>query len=278
MIEKIKQSVKKILKSKSKYFPSPFDKLFYDLTIEEKIFNFEGWGMKTMHSSPWEGGFRNKAFLSANDELKTNFELVNLTTKHVDTLLWRHWIVTYSLRHAIEFTDQNSINLVECGVAEGVTAFFLLKELKEQKELGLIKNYSLHCYDAWEQMREEYLLKTEKSCIGKFSNLNIELVKRNLSEFSDNVVYHQGYIPDSLKVPPSAPESISFLHIDLNSVIPTQAALEFFYPKILRGGTILFDDYGDKSYSGTKECADRFFSEKPGSLMPLPTGQAIYFL
>ncbi len=73
------------------------------------------------------------------------------------------------------------------------------------------------------------------------------------------------------------PQKISYLHIDLNSARPTRFALEFFFPRLLKRGIIVFDDYGSKNYKDTKIVVNKFFKDKPGILMPLPTGQAIYY-
>ena len=91
------------------------------------------------------------------------------------------------------------------------------------------------------------------------------------------MVFHQGYIPESLNKKPDAPDSIFYLHIDLNSAKPTESALDFFYPRLVPGGVILFDDYGWDAYEDTKNAIENFFTNKPGILMKLPTGQAIYF-
>ncbi len=234
---------------------------------------FDGWGMKTVHELPWNGGIRNEFFISANQDVKKYFDFssddgVNLS--NIDGLLWRHWIVSYCVRHAVEFTGKD-LNLVECGVCDGLTAFFALRELN-----GLGSSARMHLYDAWMPMRKESLLESEKDSAGNYSNITIERVKNNLSEF-DNVIYHPGYIPESLYSEPSSPEKISYLSIDLNSADPTTAALEYFFPRLLRGGLVLFDDYGWVGYGPTKKCVDKFFADKPGILMPLPTGQAIYY-
>jgi len=47
--------------------------------------------------------------------------------------------------------------------------------------------------------------------------------------------------------------------------------------KLVKGGIILFDDYGWAGYEDTKKAIDSYFSEKSGILMKLPTGQAIYY-
>lgn len=234
---------------------------------------FDGWGMKTTHELPWNAGVGNDYFIRASQDVKKQFDFsgdggVNLS--NIDELLWRHWIVSYSVRHVIEFTDKD-LDLVECGVCDGLSAYFALSDLRGVGGLG-----RMHLYDAWAPMRNENLLESEKHLIGDYSNISLQRVKKNLSEF-DNVVYHPGYIPESLHVKPSPPEKISYLHIDLNSATPTIAALEFFFPRLMRGGVVLFDDYGWNNHRPTKKSVDQFFADKPGILMPLPTGQAIYY-
>ena len=103
------------------------------------------------------------------------------------------------------------------------------------------------------------------------------MTKRNLSEFSNNIVYHKGHIPNTLNSKPESPGTIFYLHIDLNSSKSTLATLEFFYPRLVPGSVILFDDYGWDQYEDTKNTVELFFNKKSGILMKLPTGQAIYF-
>ncbi len=73
------------------------------------------------------------------------------------------------------------------------------------------------------------------------------------------------------------PNTLNVKSNDLNSAKPTESALDFFYPRLVPGGVILFDDYGWDAYEDTKNAIENFFTNKPGILMKLPTGQAIYF-
>ena len=65
-----------------------------------------------------------------------------------------------------------------------------------------------------------------------YDELSIDITKNNLREFDADIVYHKGYIPDSLESEPKSPNSISYLHIDLNAVNPTMDVLSFFLPNI----------------------------------------------
>jgi len=250
--------------------------------IKKNFFNkpkFSGWGMTSIHEPPWLKDDEGKKFLEIHNYIKNNFAFnkkIQGTTKDImDDLLWRHWIVSYAVKHATKFAKTENYNLVECGVEWGYTAFFALKTLANNDKK--INSFSMHLYDAWQDMREEELLKSEYWHVNLYKNLDIESTKKNLIEFKENLIFHQGYIPDSLTKKPDPPDAIFYLHIDLNSAKPTESALEFFYPRLVVGGVILFDDYGWDAYEDTKNTIENFFKDKPGLLMKIPTGQAIYF-
>ena len=86
----------------------------------------------------------------------------------------------------------------------------------------------------------------------------------------------KGHIPNVFVENPG-PSELSWLHIDLNSSMPTLKTLEQFVPKLLPGGVVLFDDYAHGGFRETREVADEYCSKVNGLLFPLPTGQAIFF-
>lgn len=249
--------------------------------IKKKFFDkpkFIGWGMTTIHEPPWLNNSEGEKFLEINEFIKRKFmfskKIQGISSEIMNDLRWRHWNVAYAVKHAIKFAKTENYTLVECGVEWGYTAFFALRTISNEIEKS---KFSMHLYDAWEDMKEEGLLESESWHVNLYKKLDIDLTRKNLSEFSNNIVYHKGHIPDSLISKPESPESIFYLHIDLNSSKPTLATLEFFYPRLVSGGVILFDDYGWEQYEDTKNTIKLFFEKKSGILMKLPTGQAIYF-
>jgi O-methyltransferase len=250
-----------------------------------KDVTFLGWNMATTHALPWDDRYRWDTFRKTSESVKKEFEFnpdTGINPENIDDLKWRHWFLIFCLHFALEFEkipkndSKNPLNFVECGVADGITSYFLLNELDSVK--GDVK-YTLHLYDSWEPMREDQLVPSEFKNIGAYENSDLDRTKKNLSRFLENIVIHKGFIPESLTAdPPSPTDSIAFMHIDLNSSSPTLAALEFFYPKMTTGGVIVFDDYGWKEYRETKEIIDTFFSSKPGILLKMPTGQGLFFV
>ena len=52
---------------------------------------------------------------------------------------------------------------------------------------------------------------------------------------------------------------ISLLHLDMDLYEPTLAALEAFWPRILTGGVVLFDEYAIREWPGETEAVEEFF-------------------
>lgn len=240
---------------------------------------FVGHGMKINHEPPWLDEPKDSVFNQASKDIKKfQFGVVHSTgidVHRIDELLWRHWIVSYSTKHAMKYAKTSEHNFVECGVGDGLSAFYTLREI--QHGLKDLTNIKFHLFDSWGPMKEKDLLDSEIESKDRYSELKLDITKSNLKEFENFIVYHKGYIPEIFNESPKPPSSIEYLHIDLNSTKPTINCLEYFFPKLVIGGVILFDDYGWSNHLDTKHAVDKFFKDKPGILMHLPTAQAIYF-
>ena len=70
-------------------------------------------------------------------------------------------------------------------------------------------------------------------------------------------------------------EESSFLHIDMNCVYPEAEALKYFWDKLVKGGMVIFDDYGWAVYYEQKQAHDLFAESKGVKIVTLPTGQGL---
>lgn len=69
----------------------------------------------------------------------------------------------------------------------------------------------------------------------------------------------------------SAPEFVenhpgvrfSLIHFDCDLYAPTKAALEAFWPRLSRGGIMLFDEYSIHDWPGETKAVDEYFADKP---------------
>lgn len=227
--------------------------------------SFAGWGMLNYHAKPWDDDAWTH-FVAAGNRARDSFEHgleadTGVTSENVDTLLWRHWIVSFCVRQSSVAVAQEPVTLVECGVGDGLTSFFACTEAEH---LGL--TYRLHCYDTWGVVDTDV---KESS----YSDLALDRTQRNLTGFP--VEFHPGKIPDTLDE--SAPKSVNYLSIDLNAALPTIQALNFFVPRLAPRAVVIFDDYGHRGYEETRRAVDEFFVGRAGALMKLPTGQAVWF-
>lgn len=286
---KIKKKIKNLLykhpKAKEK-----IEHFFSKAPLLRRILNigfeptFSGWGLTTFTHTPWgdatDLGSLEIKFNEANDTViawvkSDSFKLTQFKPSDrlemLRILMWRHYIVFWSAAFAARNTNVKKKNIVECGVCDGLTSFFAISALVYHGEA-----WGAFLYDAWEAMRADLLLDSEKSKQGEYSYLDVELTKANLACFGGDIVFNKGYIPESFSVS-NNPENIVWLHLDLNSATPTIAALEYFWERIAPGGVVLFDDYNLPGYEDTRNLVIAWLNGKNGTMFPLPTCQALIF-
>jgi hypothetical protein len=233
---------------------------------------FSGWGMTTDTLPPWAaGGDRlTHEFISVHSDLidrvrrgqfhLSQFEDAPDKTKVLQGLMWRHYLVFWSARHAARASDAPTKTLVECGVCDGLTAFFAMRAMERTPFAAVL-------YDAWEGI-------TTPS--GSYSGIALEATRRNLQDYKGEATFVKGFLPQSFANAP-LPSDIVWLHIDLNAAQATTAVLETLSSRMLPGGVILFDDYGWRDYQDTKAAIETFTGGMRGQLLALPTGQAMFF-
>ncbi|PQA60351.1 TylF/MycF/NovP-related O-methyltransferase [Siphonobacter curvatus] len=98
-----------------------------------------------------------------------------------------------------------------------------------------------------------------------------EQVQETFKDFNVRII--KGAIPDTL--PQADTEQICFLSIDMNAVVPEVAALEHFWPKLVRGAVVIFDDYGFPTCEAQKHGHDAFAKKVGHTIFTSPTGQGI---
>ena len=155
-------------------------------------------------------------------------------------------------------------DVAEVGVFKGGTARLLADGIK-------IQNKTLHLFDTFSGMPPT---DPSRDIVreGDFKDTSLEEVKAYLSDF-DNICYYQGLFPVSAK--PVENLKFSLVHVDVDMYKSVLDCCDFFYPRIEKGGIMIFDDYGHVNCPGAKMAVDEFFSDKVESPCYLPTGQCI---
>jgi O-methyltransferase len=98
-------------------------------------------------------------------------------------------------------------------------------------------------------------------------------VEQYLSEFP-NLSFHEGFFPDTARgVNELEQATYSMVHFDVDLYDSTLACLEFFYPRMTRGGIIISHDYS--IIAGVRKAFDDFLADKPELAIELPTTQCM---
>jgi hypothetical protein len=109
---------------------------------------------------------------------------------------------------------------------------------------------------------------------GDFSDSSLAHVQAFLARYP-NVHFHPGVFPASAAPFANQQLTFKFLHLDLDLHASTRDALEWFYPRMARGGLIVSHDYGDLSVPGVKLAFDEFFRDKPEPVVPIWFSQVL---
>ena len=89
----------------------------------------------------------------------------------------------------------------------------------------------------------------------------------------ENVFIIDGKFPETSNIIEN--KEFSFVHVDVDVYRSVMDCCLLFYPRLKRGGILLFDDYGDYSCPGAKIAVDQYFIDKPEFPIYLPTGQCL---
>jgi len=155
--------------------------------------------------------------------------------------------------------------VAEIGVYRGGTAYLLATIFSDQKRrVRLFDTFSgIPATAASMDIHRE----------GDFADTNLSGVAQFLQGF-DNIAFHTGVFPDSV-TPEADAASYCFVHVDADIYRSVCDCCEFFYPRLVQGGMLLFDDYGFATCPGVRKAVDEFFADKAHKPLYLPTGQAL---
>ncbi len=164
----------------------------------------------------------------------------------------------YNIYRLVKQTAKTEGNIAEVGVYKGGSA----KIIAETKG-----NKPLHLFDTFGGMPETDA-SIDSHSKGDFSDTSLAEVKKYLAGYS-NVFFHQGFFPASIEGTNCANLKYSLVNLDVDIYESTKSGLEFFYPRMTKGGVILSHDYNAISCPGVKKAFDEFFADKPETVIDL---------
>jgi len=155
--------------------------------------------------------------------------------------------------------------IVEVGVYKGGTARLLAKVFSDNAK---VKN--VHLFDTFSGMpRTDARKDWHKE--GDFADTSLDQVRKFLSD-CNNVILYKGFFPQTANS--IEDKNFCFVHIDVDIYKSVMDCCQFFYPRLVRGGIMIFDDYGRLTCPGAKTAVDEFFMNMPEQPCYLLTGQS----
>jgi O-methyltransferase len=174
----------------------------------------------------------------------------------------RAWII-YNFAKQCRFVEGS---YAELGVYKGAGSRILYEAS------GKTKN--IFAFDTFEGLPETDPQKDPFWKTGDLRQVNFEDVKQFLYEDHFRII--KGVFPESTRFVPDD-TTYSFVHIDTDIYKSTKDACKYFYPRMIRGGVMFFDDYLYVSCPGVREVVDEFFKNKKEKPIPLTTGQCFVY-
>ena len=216
-------------------------------------YRYEGDGIATQHLSPF---LEDKDFLARYATVASLWEA---------DLRWRVWILTHTAAGCASLDGA----FAEFGVYRGACAYMVLSGTTPHE------GRSFYLFDTFEGIPASNLTAAEVDAgfAGRLADTSLDEVRSRLEAWSGQLEFVPGDIFKTLPVTETGP--IAFAHIDLNAAAPSERALRYTWERLVPSGMVVFDDYGWQEYADQKRLIDEFFAEVRGTVIALPTGQAM---
>ena len=202
----------------------------------------------------------------------------------------------FALLRAIQHIDNNNLegDFVECGVWKGGNLILYQKMIEKLN----IKGKKIYGFDTFEGMsnptdadfpadnlfggfKAEHYMKTQKKDLN-INNIHayapIEMVKNNFNnntENRNNLILIKGKVEDTLKIQSNLPDKISILRLDTDWYESTKTELEILYPRLVKNGVLIIDDYGE--WSGSRKATNEYFKDKKIAMFKIDIAARLIF-
>ena len=176
---------------------------------------------------------------------------------------WHSLDRKYTLNELLKGALRTGGDAAECGVYRGASSYLVCRAIAGSQRIN-------HLFDSFEGLSQPGEFDGAYWSPGALAATE-EDVRAGLAEF-DNFRLYPGWIPDRFEE--VADRRFCFVHIDVDLYQPTRDSLEFFFPRLNKGGIVLMDDVGFKSCPGATRAAEEYFDNRDEPVIYLPTGQA----
>lgn len=154
-------------------------------------------------------------------------------------------------------SDEIHGNFAEVGVYRGDMSRFV-------HQLAPERVYYL--FDTFEGFPHQDL-EPDASLDKRFNDTTVEAVLHNVGD-ARNIIIKKGCVPDTLQGLES--EKFAFVLLDLDLFNPTLSSLNYFYPRLVKGGYLVIHDYNNpESNWACKRAVNKFMSDKSEKIIEI---------
>lgn len=151
-------------------------------------------------------------------------------------------------------------DMAELGVASGASAKMISARAPHR---------TLHLFDTFEGLPNPSMTDSPRFKKKQY-RYPLDEVMKYLK--GNDVVFHKGLFPDTTKE--ISDTRFAFVHLDGDLYESTKAGLEWFYPRLSRGGLLICHDYDTSA--GVNQAFDEFFLDKPEPYFDLVGSQCMF--
>ncbi len=152
-------------------------------------------------------------------------------------------------------------SVAEVGVYRGNFAFYINKLFPDRRfylfdtfegfnekdiEVDRVKDFSININSQFKDTSEEFVLSRMQN--------------------PQNCIVKKGYFPSTVV---DVEDNFALVSLDTDLYSPIYSGLEYFYPRLSKGGYILVHDYFNRSFEGVKNAVDDFCKEQSISIVPM---------
>lgn len=168
----------------------------------------------------------------------------------------------YFLRSLLTLADDLPGDTAETGVWRGSSSWFICDHFA-----GSGKTH--HGFDSFEGLSAPSDADGTYWRTGDLTT-GVDVAREVLAGF--DVRLYEGWIPERFH----EVDEVTFclVHVDVDLYEPTRDSIEFFYPRLVPGGLLVFDDYGFETCPGARRAVDESMADRPEPVIESPTGQA----
>jgi O-methyltransferase len=169
-----------------------------------------------------------------------------------------------SLKLAAERIAQKNVPgaIAELGVYRGELAAVLNR---------LFSDRTLYLFDTFEGFSDNDLsdgqeVQHSRAAVGDFQNTTLDLVISRMAH-PEKVVVRKGYFPATTE---GLEDSFALVSLDVDLYKPTLSGLNYFYPRLTKGGCIFVHDYNNRRFKGVRSAVEEFLDVTGAPLVQLP--------